>query len=602
MPPTTIPLQPTICTQCFHLTQDIILCRHCQDSVPRLLDFPESHSLEFAQFSHKLNSNMLTEADRNELREILDQSKSLARTYLSLLTALQDNYRVLSDAIPIMERGLKGTGIQRLPPEVLSLVFSYVVTEQTHIYAPEYRIAADVLPSLSLAEVCTLWRRVALNTPSLWSDLRLDTPLERRPVRDLDRNRNARASILDLFLARSREGSLSVQISYYVYPLPSAAGPEPLELARKVFNHLHRIKELTIPRPFIALIPNLSTKAQALRRLNLTAGSAWTVSSLAYDLPPLDLSHLKQLCHLECAVPMISTSSQISPLDVTSLILNGLWESNPWFWEIFPKLRVLRVTATHCTMPDAMPTVHLPQLETLSVGTGYVGQEPIEIYLHWYNAPNVKNVTIAPPFLWRADSTYTAIPDDEEPAAPFDPHGFITFCRRSCQCLKLVLSDIRISPESLLEALTLLWDLEDLTIKNVYYIRQDAEDLDAHNGGDGIDERFRTSLGSSFFRGLTRGSILPRLRSMDIETPVKIVHSEVIMDMLSHRLERAGLKSARLYFKHQPLPFKLRSWLPKFSEGIHSDVTLVVEHDVYTTLNDSGNWVPSTQVTRIVPR
>ncbi|THU98333.1 hypothetical protein K435DRAFT_777549 [Dendrothele bispora CBS 962.96] len=59
--------------------------------------------------------------------------------------------------------------IRRLPPEILSLIFLFQCRKfanMFNLYEPD-----KTLPAFVLSQVCTGWRNVALNTPTMWSNL-----------------------------------------------------------------------------------------------------------------------------------------------------------------------------------------------------------------------------------------------------------------------------------------------------------------------------------------------------------------------------------------------------------------------------------------------
>ncbi|KAI0039928.1 hypothetical protein FA95DRAFT_1462389, partial [Auriscalpium vulgare] len=67
-----------------------------------------------------------------------------------------------------------GLPVSRLPPEILSAVFSIL----TDIDRP--RNHGKSLAWISITHVCRKWRDVALNNPTLWSTIILPFPLGAR--------------------------------------------------------------------------------------------------------------------------------------------------------------------------------------------------------------------------------------------------------------------------------------------------------------------------------------------------------------------------------------------------------------------------------------
>ncbi|KAH8822966.1 hypothetical protein DL96DRAFT_1619989 [Flagelloscypha sp. PMI_526] len=596
--------QNVICSECSHLIQDIVICSSCRHTVPRLLGFSRPHALEFG---HKLNSNTLTPADKDGLREDLIQAKALARAYLALLMCTQNNYCILYEAIPIIERAIDGAGIQRLPPEILSLIFSFVVTEPSQVYGPEYsRYNArghDVLHNLDISHVCSLWRRVALATPALWSKIHIYKPSYVQPMKDMDHNRVARSSLLSLLLTRSKATTLTVDFSIQNPTGPSIT-PEALGLARILNSHVQRIENLSIGYPALTLLPGLKKGAQALKSLRFVWDGGEAHSASSFSL--IDFTGTPRLSHLECTVPRTPTA--LPTLAVTNLTLSTVWFDNLSFWENFPQLRMLRVATISYPNQEAMAMVHLPTLVVLSVEMEDLAYaDDSRVLLDWYDVPSVENVTIcctAQGHL-KPGTVLSVLEDpDVEAAVPFDPQGLVDFCRRSHRCRKLVLADIVVGPQSLRTALELLSELEELSIRKVCYLRNDEENHYLLP----IEERLKSLLGASFFTSLTN-NLLPRLQSLVIETPVSAIPSSTVMDFLSYRFHSSSsMKKMKLIFQHLSLPTKLRAGIQVFAESLSSDTHLEVEHQVTVSFGKRTSVPfpfvvePKKKVARVVKR
>ncbi|KAI0338721.1 hypothetical protein BDW22DRAFT_1422790 [Trametopsis cervina] len=134
--------------------------------------------------------------------------------------------------------------INRLPPEILSTVFEFLMPPYPRIrfpplerdemdYDPEPRIP-DTTPKYSTlwatlataSLVCRHWREVALATPALWADIPVPPP---------------HGDFIPTQLARSGNYPLNVQFSAPVSPALLD-----LPLVQNVFKESHRIRRLTV--------------------------------------------------------------------------------------------------------------------------------------------------------------------------------------------------------------------------------------------------------------------------------------------------------------------------------------------------------------------
>lgn len=74
--------------------------------------------------------------------------------------------------------------IDRLPPEIFSYIFEYVVQPDSDRTVKSQKAATERIPEmwalLALSQVCSRWRAIALQTPTLWThvDNRHEATLE----------------------------------------------------------------------------------------------------------------------------------------------------------------------------------------------------------------------------------------------------------------------------------------------------------------------------------------------------------------------------------------------------------------------------------------
>ncbi|KDR72548.1 hypothetical protein GALMADRAFT_753194 [Galerina marginata CBS 339.88] len=97
--------------------------------------------------------------------------------------------------------------IRRLPPEILEIIFIYVASSPSLSLSAERKERYYIcdLP-WNVSQVSLLWRRVALSTPTLWSQL---------PTVDLDQSLSAVPEYVEFLtelVERSRNGPLDVHI------------------------------------------------------------------------------------------------------------------------------------------------------------------------------------------------------------------------------------------------------------------------------------------------------------------------------------------------------------------------------------------------------
>ncbi|KAF9490877.1 hypothetical protein BDN71DRAFT_1453786 [Pleurotus eryngii] len=105
--------------------------------------------------------------------------------------------------------------VSKLPPEVLSTIFESIAIT----------IEDDLEPYsdlLSATQVCRLWRRVALDSPRIWSFIYC----------------SATPCLVDLFLERSKAAPLHL--------LGSSPGDNVPVNVLNILNHLHRLKEINL--------------------------------------------------------------------------------------------------------------------------------------------------------------------------------------------------------------------------------------------------------------------------------------------------------------------------------------------------------------------
>lgn len=217
------------------------------------------------------------------------------------------------------------SSIQAIPPEILGQIFINCLADEHCKILPRKTTAP-----LLVAQVCSIWRTVALSTPQLWSSMLITFPMQER--------------LANAWLSRS--GGLPLKIGIesesYDWPgvfldilarhshricdlqcyLPAPAMHQLLGHPRMDFKHLEEISlfSLTILKNenlFDPLI--LPTSTENLRRVILSS-APFLVSRNTFDLPILPWNHLTHFS----AIGLDMTVYQIVEVLRNSPLLIGL--------------------------------------------------------------------------------------------------------------------------------------------------------------------------------------------------------------------------------------------------------------------------------------
>ena len=126
---------------------------------------------------HSYSSN-----DVAHIESCITSASSLITTYDKSVLHLKDLLRRLeADRAHLIKyrhdyKSIVNSPIRRIPEEVLSLIFSFVVSmsENSDLVNAAGTIMHHRLPNALLVRVCRHWRHVALHTPVLWSRIELE--------------------------------------------------------------------------------------------------------------------------------------------------------------------------------------------------------------------------------------------------------------------------------------------------------------------------------------------------------------------------------------------------------------------------------------------
>ncbi|TFK23104.1 hypothetical protein FA15DRAFT_670835 [Coprinopsis marcescibilis] len=165
-------------------------------------------------------------------QRLLRLAGELEQVHCSLVKQLADNDCSLS-SLKREYNALQNTSalINRLPPELLCLVFSYCLDEPRFAESNYYTYEGKgSLPEVTVSHVCQHWRGVALSFPHLWSTFRYQTPKQKWPQTDR----------FTAYLTRSHP----VCMDLYVYITTEAH--EDMRVLDMAAQHIHRWRRATI--------------------------------------------------------------------------------------------------------------------------------------------------------------------------------------------------------------------------------------------------------------------------------------------------------------------------------------------------------------------
>ncbi|KAG6909753.1 hypothetical protein DXG01_015469 [Tephrocybe rancida] len=253
------------------------------------------------------------------------------------------------------------SNIARLPVEILGLIFSSLVSmvnmqRETH---PRLHPAQRWTTILN---VCSHWRRVALDTPNLWSFIQL----------------RALTPWLLIMIARSQSAPLDLKIDVDYNSM--------LEVVNKVaLTEIHRIRDLSVELFELSLnsiSPFLTQAAPILERLKIRTQTQAPVGHAANNVLPEpflggNAPRLRSL-HLD-SVSMVKDFSMLSKL-TTLTLRDTVYTARPSLDEFIetlnkmPNLVNLELSYACNFIPDndkSHTKAHLPQLRSLILADNY---------------------------------------------------------------------------------------------------------------------------------------------------------------------------------------------------------------------------------------
>ncbi|KAJ7780017.1 hypothetical protein B0H16DRAFT_1500394 [Mycena metata] len=179
-----------------------------------------------------------------------------------------------------------------VPPEIIAEIFLH--------FLPSYPEPPPVVAPLLLSRICRHWRQIALSTPLLWRAIHM--PLREH---ELPEARARKLNLLDTWLSRSGDCSLSISLHYILHPaFNSESSPTVSQFFDAIVRHASRWEYLDLHMPFEDLS---SIQGDMPRLRDLTFGPCElpknddpTVFQL-FDCSP----QLTKVVLTECFVPLV---------------------------------------------------------------------------------------------------------------------------------------------------------------------------------------------------------------------------------------------------------------------------------------------------------
>lgn len=239
--------------------------------------------------------------------------------------------------------------ISKLPAELLSEIFLHLLADcSNHFRLEEQR--------RKIMRICRFWRDVALNFPSLWTNLIVS---------------GGRGSLqhLDTVFQRSKSKALQIYATIYHGSDHSSSCEELVSTLKGI---VHRIDTLEIslwPEDLKSLVPLFSSGECPMRTLR--AGTDHVYEGWSYDVVSGELFPMLRDASLD-GFPGCALSSWI-PRSITSLKLSKVWITYQElldFLSNLPMLEILRISdISHSDQPVPTGPVHLPLLQHLEFTT-----------------------------------------------------------------------------------------------------------------------------------------------------------------------------------------------------------------------------------------
>jgi hypothetical protein len=259
--------------------------------------------------------------------------------------------------------------IEVLPPELLAEIFVHCLPSPS--WMPE-RPRVNEAPML-LCQVCSYWRELAISLPFLWSSLHgyLDVS---------NRAQSWRVLLYQLWIERSRTQPL------FLYINPNSSDPTTSSLMHLFLAEIHRWGDVGFhfnhnpAKDFFAID---GRRAHLLQSISISAYNCTEASTLA-EIPSI----LQSFPNLRC----LRWSSRATPMTLLKMSFPGLTQVKlldcPLPLDEFvrfisqcPQIRDIEVQIVEPpSKPFTLPTITLPHLSSLRVGTSFRVNEMIDYF------------------------------------------------------------------------------------------------------------------------------------------------------------------------------------------------------------------------------
>jgi len=306
----------------------------------------------------------------------------------SSTTVVEAAYKQIKGEIEVLEATItawKGryntlSIIARLPPEILSIIFKCVASATQASCNPVYHRISWI----KLTHVCTHWRRVALECPSLWTTIPLAHP---RWAEEM--------------LARSREAPLTIVAD--VVPHKNRQ----MELVQSVITRMHQIQKLSLTQrpysssggPLEKILADLVNPAPLLESLSVVFNRTNNIPTPPLNLFSGEAPRLRELELRDCLVawdaPFLRTLTSLKMAFIPPV-------ARPTMGQIIaalgsmPNLEILDLSDIlprqgTSTMAISEPIISLPHLTQLHVESD---APECEFLLNHLNYPPSASTTI----------------------------------------------------------------------------------------------------------------------------------------------------------------------------------------------------------------
>ncbi|KAG5637260.1 hypothetical protein H0H81_005224, partial [Sphagnurus paluster] len=239
---------------------------------------------------------------------------------------IQNDIDVLKESIRVLKARHNFLSMTMLlPPEILATIFLR---------------NADMLRDdskmrwINVSHVCSRWRRIALETPALWSRISFNTNHNWVPT----------------LLSRSRFTPLEFDIS--------VSGAKEMQVCKEVLSQIHRIRDLSLRQPnsscasLAGLVQGLIEPAPLLERLLIHRDDLYAASILdQYSHPNLFRGCAPRLRTLELQWSMLPLNLPVLS-GITTLILRNINRFRPSLYQLIEALQLMKSVQT-LTLRDA---------------------------------------------------------------------------------------------------------------------------------------------------------------------------------------------------------------------------------------------------------